>query len=122
MEQGIMNAMRQCTINASNHNVSNRVMDIFLAADSVRTCLSVLSCVVFSKVTCPLSLYSRDSEKFSLVHLLIYPLLAIFTLFAFTVDVAYPFTILYSGEEHGQLGLHGCGAEQVGGLAHRHTY
>ena len=30
-------------------------------------------------------------------------------------------TILYSGEEHGQLGLHGCGTEQVGGLAHRHT-
>ena len=30
-------------------------------------------------------------------------------------------TILYSGEEYGQLGLHGCGTEQVGGLAHRHT-
>lgn len=27
-------------------------------------------------------------------------------------------TILYSGEENGQLGLHGCGSEQVGGLAH----
>ena len=31
------------------------------------------------------------------------------------------FTLLYSGEEQGQLGLHGCGSEQVGGLAHRHT-
>ena len=30
-------------------------------------------------------------------------------------------TIFYSGEENGQLGLHGCGSEQVGGLAHRHT-
>ncbi len=46
-----MNAMRQCTINASNRNVSNRVTDIFVAADSVRTRLSVLSSrVVFSKV------------------------------------------------------------------------
>lgn len=117
-----MNAMRQCTINASNRNVSNRVTDIFVAADSVRTRLSVLSSrVVFSKVTYSLSLYSRDSEKFSLAHLLIYPLLAIFTLFAFAVDVAHPFTLFYSGEEHGQLGLHGCGTEQIGGLAHRHT-
>ncbi len=30
-------------------------------------------------------------------------------------------TIFYAGEEQGQLGLHGCGSEQVGGLAHRHT-
>ena len=30
-------------------------------------------------------------------------------------------TFIYSGEEQGLLGLHGCGAEQVGGLAHRHT-
>lgn len=30
-------------------------------------------------------------------------------------------TIFYAGEEQGQLGLHGCGNEQVGGLAHRHT-
>ena len=28
---------------------------------------------------------------------------------------------LYSGEEHGQLDLHGCGTEQVGGLAHKQT-
>jgi len=37
------------------------------------------------------------------------------------VNRADALTILYSGEEHGQLGLHGCGTEQVGGLAHRHT-
>ena len=30
-------------------------------------------------------------------------------------------TIFYAGEEQGQLSLHGCGSEQVGGLAHRHT-
>ena len=30
-------------------------------------------------------------------------------------------TLIYSGEEQGLLGLHGCGAEQVGGLARRHT-
>ena len=117
-----MNAMRQCAINAPNHNVSNRVPDIPVAADSVRTRLGVLLfCVVFSKAACPLSLYSRDSEKFSLVHLLIYSLLAIFTLFTFTTNPVEALVILYSGEEHGQLGLHGCGTEQVVGLAHRHT-
>ena len=30
-------------------------------------------------------------------------------------------TIFYSGEEQGQLSLHGCGSEQVGGLANRYT-
>lgn len=30
-------------------------------------------------------------------------------------------TIFYSGEEQGQLSLHGCDSEQVGGLAHRYT-
>ena len=30
-------------------------------------------------------------------------------------------TFIYSGEEQGQLGLHGCGSEQFGGLARRHT-
>ena len=30
-------------------------------------------------------------------------------------------TLIYSGEEQGQLGLHGCGAEQVGGLSRRQT-
>ena len=42
-------------------------------------------------------------------------------LFAFVVSPATALTLLYSGEEHGQLSLHGCGAEQVGGLAYRHT-
>ena len=28
-------------------------------------------------------------------------------------------TIFYAGEEQGELGLHGCGSKQVGGLAHR---
>ena len=55
------------------------------------------------------------------VHLLIYSLFFILALFTFAVDPAEALTILYSGEEHGQLGLHGCGTEQVGGLAHRQT-
>lgn len=38
-----------------------------------------------------------------------------------SVDSVTALTIFYSGEENGQLGLHGCGSEQVGGLAHRHT-
>ena len=36
-------------------------------------------------------------------------------------DSSSPLTFIYSGEERGLLGLHGCGAEQVGGLARRHT-
>ena len=36
-------------------------------------------------------------------------------------DSSSPLTVVYSGEEQGLLGLHGCGAEQVGGLARRHT-
>ena len=36
-------------------------------------------------------------------------------------DTANTLTLIYSGEEQGQLGLHGCGAEQVGGLSRRHT-
>ena len=36
-------------------------------------------------------------------------------------DSSSPLTLVYSGEEQGLLGLHGCGAEQVGGLARRHT-
>lgn len=38
-----------------------------------------------------------------------------------SVNSVTALTIFYSGEENGQLGLHGCGSEQVGGLAHRHT-
>lgn len=45
----------------------------------------------------------------------------LFTLSAFTAERDTSLTILYSGEEHGQLGVHGCGVEQVGGLAHRQT-
>ena len=47
--------------------------------------------------------------------------LFIILLFFGTVMSGTAFTLLYSGEEQGQLGLHGCGSEQVGGLAHRHT-
>ena len=36
-------------------------------------------------------------------------------------DSSSPLTLIYSGEEQGLLGLHGCGEEQVGGLARRHT-
>ena len=36
-------------------------------------------------------------------------------------DSSSPLTLSYSGEEQGLLGLHGCGTEQVGGLARRHT-
>ena len=36
-------------------------------------------------------------------------------------DSSSPLTLIYSGQEQGLLGLHGCGAEQVGGLARRHT-
>ena len=36
-------------------------------------------------------------------------------------DSSPPLELIYSGEEQGLLGLHGCGAEQVGGLARRHT-
>ena len=115
-----MNAMRQRTLNASNHKVSSRVTDIAVAADNLCPRLSVLLSRVV-KAACPLSFHTRNAEKFSRAHLLIYPLLAIFTLFTFAVDAAEPFTILYSGEEHGQLDLHGCGTEQVGGLAHKQT-
>ena len=52
---------------------------------------------------------------------LIATLLFIILLFFSTVMSGTAFTLLYSGEEHGQLGLHGCGIAQVGGLAHRHT-
>ena len=36
-------------------------------------------------------------------------------------DSSSTLTFIYSGEEQGLLGLHGCGAEQVGGLARRYT-
>ena len=36
-------------------------------------------------------------------------------------DASNTFTLIYAGEEGGQLGLHGCGTEQVGGLSRRQT-
>ena len=71
-----MNATRQRTLNASNHKVSSRVTGIAVAADNLRPRLSVLLSRVVN-AACLLSFHSRDSEKFSLVHLLIYPLLTI---------------------------------------------
>ncbi len=47
--------------------------------------------------------------------------LFIFLLLVCSVKSVTALTIFYSGEENGQLALHGCGSEQVGGLAHRHT-
>lgn len=44
-----------------------------------------------------------------------------FRLFTFGEERDTAMTLLYSGEEQGQLGAHGCGVEQVGGLAHRQT-
>ncbi len=61
----------------------------------------------------------RGQENFSTP--LTYSLLFLLLLFIFVQNPATALTILYSGEEHGQLDLHGCGTEQVGGLAHRHT-
>jgi glutaredoxin len=60
-------------------------------------------------------------KVFRATRLLTYSLLFIFVLFTFAANPAEALTLLYSGEEHGQLGLHGCGTEQVGGLAHRQT-
>lgn len=37
------------------------------------------------------------------------------------VDSSSALTLIYSGEEQGLIRLHGCGAEQIGGLARRHT-
>ena len=54
-------------------------------------------------------------------YILTFTFLFIATLLLCSVKSANALTIFYSGEEHGQLGLHGCGSEQVGGLAHRYT-
>ena len=53
-------------------------------------------------------------------YILTFTFLFIATLLLCSVKSANALTIFYSGEEHGQLGLHGCGSEQVGGLAHRY--
>lgn len=38
-----------------------------------------------------------------------------------TADAPNTVTLIYAGEEEGQLGLHGCGTEQAGGLSRRQT-
>ena len=58
---------------------------------------------------------SRHQYIRTLAYLFIFPLLLC------SVELVTALTIFYAGEEQGQLGLHGCGSEQVGGLAHRHT-
>ena len=59
------------------------------------------------------------------MHKSLYPqilvILFILSLLTFAMKPVMALTLFYSGEEHGQLGLHGCGTEQIGGLAHRHT-
>ena len=42
-------------------------------------------------------------------------------LFLPVADASNTFTLIYAGGEEGQLGLHGCGTEQVGGLSRRQT-
>ena len=54
-------------------------------------------------------------------HIIIFTLLFILPLLLCSAKTLPALTIFYSGEEQGQLGLHGCGNEQVGGLAHRYT-
>lgn len=54
-------------------------------------------------------------------YLLIFSFLFIVTFFTCAVNAAPALTIFYAGAEHGQLVPHGCGAEQVGGLANRWT-
>ena len=54
-------------------------------------------------------------------NIIAFTFLFVVSLLLCSVKSAMALTIFYSGEEQGQLGLHGCGNEQVGGLAHRHT-
>lgn len=68
-----------------------------------------------------LRLVESIALKFSGCGLEATEFLFIFALFTFAVSSVTALTLLYSGEEHGQLGLHGCRSEQVGGLAHRYT-
>ena len=60
-------------------------------------------------------------KVFRFPRVLIHALLFVLTLFTFAAKPVDALVILYSGEERGQLGLHGCGTEQVGGLANRCT-
>lgn len=54
-------------------------------------------------------------------YIITFTFLFIATYSLYSVKLVAAQTIFYSGEEQGQLGLHGCGSEQVGGLAHRYT-
>ena len=58
---------------------------------------------------------------FKRTFLLTYSFLSVLVLFTLAENCATALTLLYSGEEHGQLIPHGCTTEQVGGLAHRQT-
>ena len=66
---------------------------------------------------------STEGRRFLFKRLRYFTDLLVFltVFFAISVNPAAALTLLYAGEEHGQLGLHGCGAEQIGGLAHRYT-
>lgn len=66
-----------------------------------------------------LFMFPLQSSKWTFLS--IYSLIFFIVLFTFAGKSAMALTFLYSGEEQGQLGLHGCGVEQVGGLAHRQT-
>ncbi len=54
-------------------------------------------------------------------NIITFTFLFIVSLLLCSVKPTTALTIFYSGEEQGQLGLHGCGSKQVGGLAHRYT-
>lgn len=54
-------------------------------------------------------------------YIITFTFLFLISLLFCSVNATEALTIFYSGEEQGQLGLHGCGSEQVGGLAHRYT-
>ena len=53
--------------------------------------------------------------------LIIFLVLFVHTSPSALADTSATLTLIYSGEEGGQLGLHGCGTEQVGGISRRQT-
>lgn len=65
--------------------------------------------------------YSQEALHAQWSNLALITFLFIMLLFGFAVDPASALTIFYSGEEQGQLAPHGCGEEQIGGLANRYT-
>lgn len=64
--------------------------------------------------------YDKFGNFFS-AALIIFLILLVYALPRVSAETSPPLTLIYSGEEQGLLRLHGCGAEQVGGLARRHT-